>query len=97
MALLTTRDSAAMDPKNALVVAHFGPISVVASIGGISICKKVLSKKSSSTVLFGAFSAEKGDVDAGSTCCGPRSGMECALPRGPSTEDPEDFGPRDSW
>jgi hypothetical protein len=76
MALLTTSDSAAMESKKALVVAHFGPISVVARIGGMSICKKVLSRKSSSAVPFGAFSAEKGDVDAGSVCWTPRSGME---------------------
>jgi hypothetical protein len=43
-----------------------GPISTGVRIGGMSIWRKVLRRKSSSTLPFGPFSTEKGDVDAGS-------------------------------
>ena len=44
MALLTSEDSAAIVPKKARVEAHFGPISTGVKMGGISICRKVLTR-----------------------------------------------------
>jgi hypothetical protein len=52
--------------KKARVLAHLGPTSTGVRIGGINICKNVLSRNASSTPTFGAFSVEKGDVDTGS-------------------------------
>ena len=46
------------------------PISTGVKIGGMSICRKVLTSMSPSTLPLCVPSCEKGDVDAGS-CCRP--------------------------